>query len=159
MSGINNNDTNLDNCVPIRSNTIYSDLVKLVGGIVERHRNDLLVHDAREIASMRPCKFIHVSYVSGTHLYELPTSIEDDTAIKYLFGMQRPSMIYQQNLSLIEDYFGRPEFFGYEHSFAYSDGDKVICVSQVTAISIYRSALQSVLAELSTGRIKAKRFA
>lgn len=128
--------------------TIHSQLVDLVGNTVEHYRDDLLVHDYSVIERLDHNAFIHVAWVNGTQLYEIPTSIKDDSEIKYLFGTKRPSAIYTGNLDLLETYFAREYFFGYKHFFCYSDGAVVRKVSQSRAVELYKSALDRVIGEL-----------
>jgi hypothetical protein len=142
-------------CIAKRSDTIHQQLVALVGKTVTYYRDDLLIHDANCISRMEKCEFIHLSYCSGTHLYEVPCLIENNSMIPHLFGKKRPSDIYTDNLDLLKTYFGRPEYFGYKHRFCYCDGINVRIVSQDKAISIYQKALNRVLGQLRIGLLPA----
>ena len=130
------------------SETVHQMLVALVGKTVTHFRDDLLIHDANSISRMEKCEFVHVSYCSGTHLYEIPRSIEDNSMKPHCFGKKRPSDIYKEGLDLLTTYFGRPEYFGYKHTFSYCDGKSVRIVSQEKAISIYKKELNRVLGQL-----------
>lgn len=131
------------------SETIHAQLVKLVGGNVTSYRDDLLVHDATAIENMKVPEFVHISYRSGTYIYELPQPIVDNSPVKYLFSTARPSDIYTDILSMLHTYFDRSEYFGYEHAFAHSDGKKVRIVSKNEAVRLYSEALNNVIAGLT----------
>lgn len=127
---------------------IHCKLVDLIGENVVHYRNDLLGIDLQAISAMKTVNFIHVSHVNGTHLYELPQTITDDSPVKYLFGEKRPSNIYQDRLEILSEYFGREWYFGYKHCFSYCNGTDVQIVSQDKAVSIYKDALDVVMRDL-----------
>lgn len=149
---------NLSACevsIAAKPQALHRQLVKLVGQTVADYRDDLLVHDAACISRMTKCEFVHVSYCHGTHLFELPQKIVDDASIPYLFGKKRPSAIYLENLDLLSRYFGRYDYFGYQHVFSHCDGIHVRIVSQEEAVSIYRTALRKVLDGMHVGCLPA----
>jgi len=137
----------------------HKKLVSLIGDNVEQHRDDLLIHDLNAISRLTKREFIHVSCCCATFLYGIPQPIEDNSRVDYLFGRKRPSSIYRETLEMLSDFFGRPSYFGYEHTYCYCDGKSVRVVSKDEAVALYRNSLTSVLRDLRYRNMKTELMA
>jgi len=85
----------------------YIELVRKVDHIVERYRDDLLVHDARAIKDRPECPFLHFANPSGTHLVFLTPHDDaswpkDDEPVPYMLGHADRWNILEQTHSLVD---------------------------------------------------------
>jgi hypothetical protein len=132
--------------------SVVEKIVELCRPLMQNYQSDLL-HDKEWVENNPGAAFVHITRANGTHLFEMPSAeaLVDDRPIPFLFGQQRPSVIYKQYLDVM-----RGPLKESSVQWLYCDGRRVSKSSADVCIVKFERALGSAKAkaERQRGRLQ-----